>query len=71
MTFRGISNKFDKQGNYSIGIQDHTIFPEVTVDSNKANIGLDICIKTSATTEKEGLALLTLLGFPFRKHSKT
>ena len=69
--FRGISDKFDGQGNYSIGIQDHTIFPEVTVDPSKANIGLDICIKTSANSNKEGLALLTLLGFPFRKKSKS
>lgn len=69
--FRGVSNRFDGAGNYSLGIADHTIFPETQGDgSQRQNIGLDITIVTTAKTDNEGRELLRLLGMPFRKSSK-
>ena len=65
--FRGMSPKLDGQGNYTIGITDHTIFPEITVDNVKKHIGLDINIVTSADTDDEARDLLRLLGMPFRR----
>ncbi|MDR2845022.1 MAG: 50S ribosomal protein L5 [Puniceicoccales bacterium] len=66
--FRGVSNKLDGQGNYSLGIADHTIFPETQADgSQRQNIGLDITIVTSAKDDDEGRELLRLFGIPFRK----
>ncbi|MBQ8445655.1 MAG: 50S ribosomal protein L5 [Opitutales bacterium] len=66
--FRGVSNRFDGKGNYSLGIADHTIFPETQGDgSQRQNIGLDITIVTTAQTDDEGRELLRLLGMPFRK----
>lgn len=66
--FRGVGNKLDGQGNYSLGITDHTIFPETQGDgSNKANIGMDITIVTTATGDDEARELIRLLGMPFRK----
>lgn len=64
--FRGVSRKFDGHGNYNMGITDHTIFPEITVDTNRKNIGMDITIVTSAKTDEEGRELLRLMGMPFR-----
>ena len=68
--FRGVPSKFDGNGNYNFGIADHTIFPEVTVDPNRKNVGLDITIVTTAKTDNDGRQLLTLLGMPFRKSTK-
>jgi len=65
--FRGLGRKFDGQGNYTLGISDHVIFPEVHVDSNRKNLGMDITVVTSAKSDEEGRELLTLMGFPFRK----
>lgn len=65
--FRGISNKFDGNGNYSIGIADCTIFPEITIDRDKKVIGMDVTFVTTASTDKEGHALLSKFGMPFRK----
>jgi len=65
--FRGMSPKLDGRGNYTIGITDHTIFPEITVDNVKKHIGLDITIVTSANTDDEARDLLRLLGMPFRR----
>jgi large subunit ribosomal protein L5 len=65
--FRGISPKFDGQGNYNLGIQDFTIFPEITVENVKKTMGLDITFVTSADTDEEGRELLRLLGMPFRR----
>ena len=67
--FRGIPTKFDGAGNYNYGISDHTIFPEVTVDPGRKNIGMDITIVTTATDDNAGRELLKLLGMPFRKSS--
>ena len=60
-------SKLDGQGNYNIGITDHTIFPEITLESVKKHIGLDIAITTTAETDDEGRDLLRLLGMPFRR----
>jgi large subunit ribosomal protein L5 len=67
--FRGVPAKLDGQGNYTLGISDHTIFPEVSADGTTATMGMDICINTSATNDEEGRELLRLLGMPFRKSS--
>jgi large subunit ribosomal protein L5 len=67
--FRGVGRKMDGRGSYNIGIGDHTIFPEITVDPGRKNIGLDIAIVTTARTDDEGRELLRLLGMPFRTAS--
>jgi large subunit ribosomal protein L5 len=67
--FRGVPTRLDGQGNYTLGVGDHTIFPEVSAEGNNANIGMDVCINTSALTDEEGRALLKLFGMPFRKTS--
>jgi len=67
--FRGVPAKLDGGGNYTLGITDHSIFPEIKVERQRVNTGLDISIVTSAETDQEGAALLKLLGMPFRKHS--
>jgi large subunit ribosomal protein L5 len=68
--FRGVKNRLDGNGNYTLGISDHTIFPEAHGDSGKLAIGMDICISTTAKTDEEGHELLTLLGVPFRKRAE-
>lgn len=65
--FRGVPPKLDGQGNYNLGITDHSIFPEITVENIKKHIGLDITIVTTAQTDEEGRELLRLLGMPFRR----
>lgn len=65
--FRGVGSKLDGQGNYNLGITDHTIFPEITVENVKKHMGLDITIVTTAETDEEGRELLRLLGMPFRR----
>ncbi|AKC83468.1 50S ribosomal protein L5 [Verrucomicrobia bacterium IMCC26134] len=65
--FRGVHSKFDGQGNYTLGISDFTIFPEIVVENVKKSMGLDINIVTSAQTDDEGRELLKLLGMPFRR----
>lgn len=69
--FRGIPSKsFDGRGNYAVGIQDQSIFPEIELDQIKRQIGFDLIFVTSATTDAEGRALLTELGMPFRDLKK-
>lgn len=64
--FRGISPKgFDGRGNYSFGLTEQTIFPEIDADRVKRTQGMDICFVTSAKTNDEGRELLKLLGLPF------
>src|ERR1700733_12095449 len=64
--FRGISPKsFDGNGNYTLGVKDQAIFPEVELDKIKRNIGFDITIVTTANTNHEAKALLPELGVPF------
>jgi large subunit ribosomal protein L5 len=64
--FRGLDPRaFDGRGNYSIGIREQIIFPEIDYDKVPAVRGLDIAITTSAETDEQGLALLSALGLPF------
>ena len=66
--FRGMSTKsFDGTGNYSMGVTEQLIFPEIDYDKVDRTRGMDITIVTTATTNDEGEALLRLLGFPFKK----
>ncbi|MEE9426223.1 MAG: 50S ribosomal protein L5 [Methylococcales bacterium] len=66
--FRGLNpNSFDGRGNYSIGINEHLIFPEIDYEKIDKIRGLDICITTSAHTDEEARALLELFGFPLKK----
>ena len=65
--FRGINDKsFDGRGNYSMGITEQIVFPEIDYDKIDKIRGLDIAITTSAQTDAEGLALLRSFSFPFR-----
>jgi len=69
--FRGISPKaFDGKGNYTLGIKEQLIFPEINYDEVAAIHGMDITIVTTATNDTEGRALLKNFGFPFRKPSE-
>ncbi len=64
--FRGVSTKaFDGRGNYTLGVADQTIFPEVELDKIKRNIGFDVTIVTTARTNEEAKSLLSELGMPF------
>ena len=66
--FRGVNpNSFDGRGNYSIGIKEQLMFPEINYDKVLKIRGMDITIVTTARTDEEGRALLSLLGMPFRK----
>ena len=65
--FRGISGKaFDGAGNYSLGIKEHIIFPEIDYDKIDKIKGLNVSVVTTAKTDKEGKELLKLLGMPFK-----
>ena len=66
--FRGLSaNGFDKFGSYTFGVKEHIIFPEIDIDKVNKIIGMDVTFVTSASSDEEGNALLTELGFPFTK----
>jgi large subunit ribosomal protein L5 len=66
--FRGINpNAFDGRGNYSLGLREQLVFPEISFDQVDATRGLDITIVTTAKTDEEAKTLLELLGMPFRK----
>ena len=65
--FRGLDSKsFDGRGNYSIGIKEHIIFPEIDYDKVDKIRGIDICITTSAKNDEEGKDLLVAMKFPFK-----
>ncbi len=69
--FRGISPKaFDGQGNYTLGVPDQSIFPEIELDKIKRNIGFDVTIVTTARTDAEAKSLLGELGMPFTDRAK-
>jgi large subunit ribosomal protein L5 len=69
--FRGISPRaFDGRGNYTLGVADQSIFPEVELDKIKRNVGFDITIVTSAKTNEEAKSLLAELGVPFTDKAK-
>ena len=66
--FRGLNPKsFDGQGNYSMGIKEQIIFPEINYDNIDKIRGMDICINTSASNNEDAKALLEILNFPFKK----
>jgi large subunit ribosomal protein L5 len=66
--FRGISPKgFDGRGNYTMGIKEQIIFPEIDLDNVRKINGMDITFVTSAQTDEEALALLSGFGMPFKK----
>ena len=66
--FHGINdNAFDGRGNYTLGVKEQLIFPEINFDNIKKIRGMDIVIVTTANTDEEGRALLSLLGMPFYK----
>jgi large subunit ribosomal protein L5 len=66
--FRGLNPKsFDGRGNYSMGVREQIIFPEIEYDKIDRIRGLDVTITTTAKTDEEGRALLTALNFPFKK----
>jgi len=65
--FRGVSNKFDGRGNYTMGITEQIIFPEIDIDKINKILGMEITFVTSARTDEEGLALLREFGIPFKK----
>ena len=69
--FRGVSAKgFDGHGNYTLGVSDQSIFPEVELDKIKRNIGFDVTIVTTARTDEEAKALLSEMGMPFSDRVK-
>jgi large subunit ribosomal protein L5 len=69
--FRGMDpSSFDGRGNYTFGVTEQLIFPEIDYDSIDTVRGMDITIVTTANTDDEGRALLTALGFPFRRESE-
>lgn len=69
--FRGISPKaFDGNGNYSVGLKEHTVFPEINPDDLVKLHGIQVCINTSAKNDDEGRALLKAFGFPFKKSKR-
>ena len=69
--FRGVSPRaFDGNGNYTLGVADQSIFPEIELDRIKRNIGFDVTIVTTANTNAEAKALLTEMGMPFSDKAK-
>jgi large subunit ribosomal protein L5 len=66
--FRGIPDRgFDGRGNFTLGIKEHTIFPELDIDRVELVKGMNVTVTTTAKTDKEGKTLLDLLGMPFKK----
>ncbi|MBC16373.1 50S ribosomal subunit protein L5 [Pseudodesulfovibrio profundus] len=66
--FRGVPDRgFDGRGNFTLGIKEHTIFPELEIDKVDLVKGMNVTIVTTAKTDKEGKMLLDLLGMPFKK----
>ena len=66
--FKGIENKLDGQGNYTLGITEQIIFPEINIDSISKLMGMNITFVTTANTDEEGFALLKEFGLPFKKN---
>ncbi len=67
--FNGISEKMDGQGNYTLGLKEQIIFPEIDMDKNPKIHGLEITFVTTAATDEECYALLKAFGLPFKKHN--
>ena len=69
--FKGIEGKLDGRGNYTLGIQEQIIFPEINIDNITKILGMNITFVTSAKTDEEGYALLREFGLPFKNAKKT
>ena len=68
--FKGINEKFDGRGNYTLGITEQIIFPEIDIDKITKIFGMEITFVTTAQTDEEGYALLREFGLPFKKAKK-
>ena len=68
--FKGIESKMDGRGNYTLGITEQIIFPEINIDSISKLMGMNITFVTSANTDEEGFALLKQFGLPFKNANK-
>lgn len=68
--FKGIESKFDGRGNYTLGIEEQIIFPEINIDTINKLLGMNITFVTSAKTDEEGYALLKEFGLPFKNNKK-
>lgn len=68
--FKGVESKFDGRGNYTLGIEEQIIFPEINIDSVSKILGMNITFVTSAQTDEEGYALLKEFGIPFKNAKK-
>ena len=68
--FKGIESKLDGRGNYTLGITEQIIFPEINIDSVERMTGMNITFVTTAQTDEEGYALLKEFGLPFKKYGK-
>jgi large subunit ribosomal protein L5 len=68
--FRGINDKFDGKGNYTLGIEEQIIFPEIVIDQVNKILGMNITFVTTASTDEEGYALLKEFGVPFKNINK-
>ena len=68
--FKGIESKFDGMGNYTLGIEEQIIFPEINIEKKKKILGMNITFVTSAKTDEEGYALLKEFGLPFKNIKK-
>ena len=68
--FNGIESKFDGRGNYTLGIQEQIIFPEINIDTITKILGMNITFVTTAKTDEEGFALLKEFGLPFKNAKK-
>ena len=68
--FRGVSSKLDGRGNYTLGITEQIIFPEIDIDKINKILGMEITFVTSARTDEEALALLREFGIPFKNIQK-
>lgn len=68
--FKGIEGKLDGRGNYTLGVQEQIIFPEINIDSITKILGMNITFVTSAETDEEGYALLKEFGLPFKNAKK-
>ncbi len=69
--FRGVNYKFDGKGNYTLGISEQIIFPEIDIDKINRILGMDITFVTTAQTDEEGYALLKHFGIPFKNLKKS
>ena len=68
--FRGLKRKCDGRGNYSMGLKDQTVFPEVNLDNMKKSQGMNITFVTTARTDEECVSFLEMMGMPMKKEQR-